>query len=659
MARIFTVLIALGLLILLADVLFPCGGNYRGPGGTVPPNNQPPGSPSPVPSPAPSPSPAPAPAPTPAPTPTPDPSPTPAPALTPSGASAPTPAGGAARPGGSGVTRRTKTAKVTSFEDWDFWWGFNKESFLNLKESLYKKGIQSESSEFFFGRRTRKDSTDTTRPSREYVRMHLIPKLVKALKADHFDLRDSSALALGKVGEAPEVQPLVDLFDDKVKSVRENAVIALGLLGVKEAVSPLLAVLEANQAGHKLRGREPEYRMRAFAASSLGLIGDNEKNEVKGLLMRLSTAPRINRNISVNCAISLGLLIGDNLYVNDVIAHLRKIVKSGQYDDWVRAHAGTALGKIHWKNGLMPDAGTLELLARTIRRDKSSHVRRSAVISLGLLIEDPDENPDLLKLLCAEYVRAKDNQCRNFAAIALGQIGGDVPFKILRDGVVKDRGQRQAYAGLGLAILCENVRGEKEWEERHANGLNALRVAFERTKNPQIRGGLAIAMGIARDGTAGPLLLEAMKKSQDINLRGYLAIALGMINHTSSVEYLTQVLKNSDNIPLLKQQTAIGLGLMGTREIIVPLVKSLKSTSSSYVLCSVTQALGYIGDRTALDSLIEIMENPKNQNLTRGFAAIAMGTICEDEIVPVITAIASNHNYLTSTEALNELLYIL
>jgi HEAT repeat protein len=123
------------------------------------------------------------------------------------------------------------------------------------------------------------------------------------------------------------------------------------------------------------------------------------------------------------------------------------------------------------------------------------------------------------------------------------------------------------------------------------------------------------------------------------------------------VDTLTLVLKNSDNIPLVKQQTSIGLGLMGTREIIAPLVKSIKSTSSSYLLCSITQALGYIGDRTALDSLIEIMENPKNQSLTRGYAAIAMGTICDKEDAPVITAIASNHNYLTSTEALNELLY--
>jgi len=551
---------------------------------------------------------------------------------------------------------------VASFEDWDFWWGFNKEFYLNLKENLYntKKGFQSESSEFFFGRRSQKSAKDTSRPSDEYIRSHLIPILLKALKGKHYDLRDSACLAIGMVGGPPEVPVLTGMLKDKVKSVRENAVISLGLIRAKEAVPSLVAILEAGNAGRKLRGREPEYRLRAFAASSLGLIGDNEKDSVKNLLTKLSADTGINRNISVNCAIGLGLLFGNNLYVNDIIAHLKNLItQNARYNELVRAHAVISLGKIHERNGLVADAETLTLLTRTARREHSKNVRRSAIIALGMLLKEPEESPDLIKFLCSEYFRARDNQCRNFAAIALGQIGGETAYKTLREGVVRAKGQRRAYASLGLAILCDNVRGEKAWKERRLAGLDSLREAFGKTKNPQIQGGIAIALGIAHDNNAGGMLLNAMNRSRDIQLRGYLALALGMIKYTDSVQHLSRVLKDSTNIPLLKLQVSIGLGLMGTREIIAPLIKSLKTASSSFVLCSITQALGYIGDRTAIGPLVDIMKNPKNQNLTRGYAAIASGNICEDEAFPVITAIATNHNYLASTEALNQLLYTL
>ena len=648
--------------LLCNEALVAHGGSYMGPGGTVAPSSQPPGSPTPPPAPTPSPSPSPTPTPTPTPYPggaSPTPSPTPSPV--PSGAS---PAAGmpgrSAGASGTSVQRRNIRSAQASFQDWDFWWGFNKDQYLKLKENLYNQRVDSETADFFFGRRTQHGAKDTCRPTPEFIRVNLIPRFLEALGADQPDIRDSACVALGKVGGATEVPHLVRMVRDKVKSVREGAVIGLGLLQVQESIPPLLAILEVTREGQKIRNREPEYRLRAFAATSLGLIGDNDKGEVKNLLKRISADKHINRNITVNCTIGLGLLKGDPAYLEDITSHLDMLAtRNARKNDWIRAHAVVALGRIHERNKLQVDEGILKRIACLARRDRSNHVRRSAIIVLGSLVKNPDAQPKIVKLLRSEFARGKDNQCRHFAAISLGQIGGEAAFKTLRRGVLQERNQRGAYAALGLAILCEKLLEDKTHLDRRLSGLNTLRAGFAKMRSPQIKGGMAIALGIARDYNAGQLLLTTMKKSQDIALRGYLAIALGMINYTNAVEYLTHMLDASTNLPLLKQQVAIGLGLMGTREIIPPLINSMKNASSTYAMGSVTKALGLIGDRTAIQPLVDLMIHLKAKVLARSFACVALGTIGEDAAIPVLATIAANHNYLASTEALNELMDIL
>jgi len=527
-----------------------------------------------------------------------------------------------------------------------------------LKDNLYNQHTGSETADFFFGRRTRIAAKDTSRPTPEFIRLHLIPRFLEALEADQPDIRDSACVAIGKVGGAAEVPYLVRMVRDKVKSVREGAVIGLGLLQAQEAIPPLLAILEAGKQGQRIRNREPEYRLRAFAATSLGIIGDNADGEVKDLLKRISADSRVNRNISVNCTIGLGLVQGDPSYL--VVSHLETLTaRNARNNDWIRAHAVVALGRIHERNSLPVDEGTLKKIAYLARRDRSNHVRRSAIIVLGSLVKDPDAYPKIIKLLRSVFVRGKDNQCRHFAAISLGQIGGESAFKTLRNGVLQEKNQRGAYAALGLAILCEKLLEDKTHLDRRLSGLNTLRSGFAKMKSPQVKGGMAIALGIARDYNAGQLLLSSMKKSQDIALRGYLAIALGMINYTNSVEYLTHILDTSTNLPLLKQQVAIGLGLMGTREIIPPLINSMKNASSTYAMGSVTKALGLIGDRTAIKPLVDLMTQLDAKVLTRSFACVALGTIGEEAAIPVLATLAANHNYLASTEALNELMDIL
>jgi len=484
--------------------------------------------------------------------------------------------------------------------------------------------------------------------------------VLEALRSEDSEARESACLTLGKIGDAREVGPLVARLEDTDKDVREHAVIGLGLLRVPEGIPCLLALLEGGKAGRAVRGREPEYRLRALAAMSLALIGDTANDEVKSALMKISADPGVNRNIRVNGTIGLGLLVGENRYVHAIIEHLVRLTAPGpRADSWIRAHAVAALGRIHERNGLTPDRKTVDAMVRLLRSDKISHVRRSAAIGLGMVIRDPGAFPAAMRGLETAYARVKDNQTRNFSAIALGQIGGDAAYRVLTKDVARARGQKRVYAALGLGILCRDALDEPAWTERRMAALRLLRKAFGSTRAPHLRGGFAIALGIARDGEAGSMLLDGLKQTRDPDLRGYLAVALGMVYHTPAVACLGALLEESKNLPMLHLRAAIGLGLMGAREFIPALVRSLRKESSCYMLCSKARALGYIGDRTAVPALLTTVSDPDAQASIRGFAILALGNIADPEARPLVSRITTNHNYLASTECLNALLAIL
>ncbi len=663
----FTILGAVLFGLMAADYAYAHGGGhpvpYTGPAGRVPPNNQPGGSPKPPP--APTPTPTPTPGPTPSPSPSPSPSPTPAPAPS---TGAPSRGGGAAIPGA--VTRRNKGQSSASYEDWDFWWAHNKEPWLKLKQSLYADRGASESVDSFFGKKVKAGAKDTARPSAAFLREELIPQLVKTVDDKHPDVADSACIALGKVAETSEVMKFVELFSHKNQSVRKAAVMGLGLVESKKAIEPLVALLRANQSGVKLRGgREPEFGMRAHAAIGIAFAiraeGDLDGAAGRDALLEYAQDERSNKAIRVNATVALGLLKGDDQYLAPITKTLLDLAKSKRRDDFVRAHAIVALGRVHKFNGKDVDADTLAEIIKLSKRDQVSHVRRSGTIALGSLNEGKGDacNADVLTLLKKQVTgkaKGSGNMEKNFASIALGQIGGKVAVDTLEKIARKEKNQKGAYAALALAILASSDSKDPAAAKYKADALNAIRFGFEKQKNPAVKSGYAIALGMARDSESGDEILKSMKKVSDFEYKGYAAVALGMIKYGTSVEYLRRVLDNAKNQPVLKQQVAIGLGLMGNREVSGLLVKNLAEGKNAYVQSSITKALGYIGDRNAIKPLVEIMVNKKDhQDLTRAFACVALGTIGDDHDIPLLSELFVDHNYLASTSTLVELSRIL
>ena len=520
---------------------------------------------------------------------------------------------------------------------------------------MHAARAQSESSAFFLGKRARDAHSDTVRATAIMLEKRLIPTFLTALKSKQSEIRDSACIALGKVGGAREVPALVAMLSDRRFMVRQAAVVGLGLTQRPESVPALLAVLEARAEGKKLCGRTPKYRLRAHAAAALGLIRGGDRSAVLEALIRYSGSKSAHRHVQISATVSLGLLVGEESEVRSVVDHLAGLVRARKRDQFVRAHAVVALGRVLVRNGLEPSDEVVALLLKVGRRARSNHVRRSVPLTLGELVRDPEEHPEVVRWLRAALDNARDGATRNFSAVALGQIGGGVALKTLRDAVIARRNEQKAFAALGLGLLCREALGDPARTGARTRGLEALRVAFEKATNPRYRSACAIGLGLARDAEAGSPLRKALKRSRDPEVQGHLAVALGMVRHHGAVEDLVARLNRTRNIPRLNQHIAIGLGLMGTRKVIEPLIDALKVTRSAFVKATLMTALGLIGDRSAIEPLTRILENRKAVTHTRAYACVALGAIGDVESPPVLARVFRDHNYLASTVCLMEL----
>ena len=147
--------LAAGAIVIGSSPSFAHGGTYRGPGDTVPPPAGAPGGGA-----APPPPGASGPG-----------------APSTDGGSPTTPAPGVpGTGGGTPSTPNTPAPAVTGNTDlgadvsiWDFWWGFNKEPYLNLRSKVRDQGVQSGSDEFFLGEGTQNKKTKSLRPTQQQL----------------------------------------------------------------------------------------------------------------------------------------------------------------------------------------------------------------------------------------------------------------------------------------------------------------------------------------------------------------------------------------------------------------------------------------------------------------------------------------------------------
>jgi len=158
-------LLAVGALC-LQDISSGHGGTYRGPGDTVPPGGggTTGGGPSTPGTGGPS-------------------TPGPSGPTTPGPATPGTPGGAPSGPRGP-ATQGGGTDNGPDLTLWQYWWGFNKEPYINLKSHIHTGTAVTGSDDFFLGQGEKGQARDNLRPSDDSVRTKVVPALINSLHTE-------------------------------------------------------------------------------------------------------------------------------------------------------------------------------------------------------------------------------------------------------------------------------------------------------------------------------------------------------------------------------------------------------------------------------------------------------------------------------------------
>jgi len=300
--------------------------------------------------------------------------------------------------------------------------------------------------------------------------------------------------------------------------------------------------------------------------------------------------------------------------------------------------------------------------------DKNSKAKRevqmSSVLALGQIGRASSEKMDEdIRAVLVGAVKDGEPQVRRFALIALAQSGGtpgegeqavggtDAVRKELLKQMSRGKTQLKPWAGLGIGVLSRQLKDEGQAFDDGA--LSALAAAAADCKRPAEIGAYLVGLGIAGHSESRDLCLEKMEYfTGSDEARGYAAVALGLMKERSAIEPIQDIIRKSKYKPDLLKQAAIALGLLADKELVPDLIKMLEEAKGLATQAAISTALGAIGDSRSIDPLVEMLGNTQITDTARGFAAVALGIVCDKESLPWNSKISTNINYRANTVTL-------
>lgn len=673
---VLSALCCAGLIALLPDTGRAHGGQYRGPGDVVPPSPGGGGR-----------------------------SGGPAGPTTggPAGPSAPAPSGpatggpagpstgGPAAPGGTrGPTTGGKGVQIDDDgTTWNYWWEFNKDPFIRLKDAVQQGGATTGSDDMFLGPTRKSDARDSLKPTTGQILGEILPALKKAIDStEQRDINSSCMVAMAKIGTNHPDFKLIDVFRPRLRKadqeIRETAALSIGIAAIagEEEMDLLVGLALDKDKGRAATGGSVDDRTRTFATYGLGLTAYKTtevaiKRRAFETMRDLLTSESSSRNLKVAAINGMAILnIGtasedERTLLADAVkvleTYFMKNVGSGE--QLIQAHCPGAIAKLigrdHERSEHFKQLFADELLEKGKVKRASIFIGQSCAQALGLLVkphDDKDEKkcPDAKysKLLADVWKDHKDAQTRNYAMLSLGLIGGAQNREIVLKEFDRSKGDLvRPWCALALGVMAffqheQNAKnGVTEVDNLVADTLGK---AFKEAKTPSLTGALGIALGLAKARDAADdmrrRMLDNLAKEE---MAGYLCVGLALMNDTASIEDINSVVAKSVRRPELLQQAAIALGKLGDKRVAETLQQLLTDGEPNLAkLSAIASALGFIGDSRTIAPLRKLLFDDKLQELSRAFAAVALGGVADKEPLPWNSKISQHINYKASVDTL-------
>lgn len=414
----------------------------------------------------------------------------------------------------------------------------------------------------------------------------MLLSLTAALENSESRVRHSAAEALGKTGGPEIVLPLIKAISDENGWVLQTA--SDGLVANGEiSVAPLLEALENSKPQlqriiMEILGKigmdsyldklisfleSPHNEVREAAAEAIG----NYKNPAAASKLASileDSVPEVRR-----AAVSSLGRIGDPLYAASILPRIED-------NDWtVRRAAAAALGK-------MGDSCALTALTKAME-DSDWQVRQAAAESMGKFEEG--RNAEQMAGAAVDEVWF----VRLAAARSLGAEGNYSALGILHDLTYDKNWNVKEAAVISLGIIGD------------PRAAASLREAiFDR--NETVRRAAAEAMGKIGDPGSVEPLMQALKDESD-QVRIAAISSLGELGDDRAGPSILPLLK--DESPKVQLNAVITLGILKFEPGIHRLSDMLDSERE--IRWEIVEALGRIGDTSALDPLVKLMREEK------------------------------------------------
>ncbi len=458
--------------------------------------------------------------------------------------------------------------------------------------------------------------------------------------------RQEAAVALGKLGDARAVEPLIAIFKESDWEVKRSAAEALVELR-GSAVEPLIAALKERneyvresaagvlgQLGAQLEDtalrarmvepliaalKDSDWRVRENVAEALGKLGDAPA--VEPLIAALKDSVSFVRESAVKALGELGVQLVDTVPRAWMVEPLIAALKDSDKD--VRENAAEALGKLG-------DVRAVEPLIAALK-DSDTQVRKSAAKALGELGDARAVEP-LIAALKGNYSSVRKN-----VAEALGRLGDARVAEPLiaalndSDSLVQEKAA-EALGRLGGSAVEPLIAALKDSDWRvqikvaevlgKLGDVRAVEPLFIALHSDGVWWWAAEALGMLGESAVEPLI--AALKDSGWRMREKAAYALGRLVVqpedaalcARAVEALIAALKDSDKD--VRENAAEALGRLGTQledttlraRVVEPLVAALQdyyedSKGEYPVRQAAAQALRRIGTSKALAAVRE------------------------------------------------------
>lgn len=564
---------------------------------------------------------------------------------------------------------------------WQLWWDFNQDSHLRQKQ--LPGPVTTGSDDFYLGA-TRATRRPVLWPDRAVVVADVLPALHRAVESGPRDVTVAGLLALGRIGlDHPEFEVfdvLVERLDDADQIVRETAALSVGLAGHTDprSLDVLRAVVLREGVGQVARKLSDNDRTRSFAAYGIGLLAQGAKTTrqkraaFEVLAQVLEDREENSRDVRVAAVQALSLLdIDHRKYAGarlqrDVLASLDRYLRAdiGRDEQEIQAHCPTAIARLVQGDRMQRErfqvrlANVLSGRSYDGRKRKRPHhaLAQSCALALGQMVDPDGQGAEVCrKALLDAWHNHKDAQTRNFAMLALGQIGG----KAARDALLREFRRASAsierpWCALALGLLAaDHYRTTGEVE---AFAVEELSREFARAKNPQAVGAVAVALGLAHADKSMPALKRRLRMNlQKDDMAASICEALAMIGSLRAREVLHQVLVDCDRRPRLLEKASIALGHLGDDKVAQKLVQRLSAGEKNFAMqVSLATALAEVGDRRQVAPLLEVLSDTSRSAVTRAGAARALGGIADRRSLRWNTPLRSNTNYRANVATLTD-----